>query len=116
MLYCRYYCCLLSVTVAYEVFLLSLFLVEKTMENNFSLHSWDSKYFKNLMAQGYSSTFSWVVFSLLLLLLEAALVLCCWSIRQLGGKTRQVFVNNRVRNKAFSALSPVLGDDNLECT
>lgn len=68
------------------------------------------------MAQGYSSAFSWVVFSLLLLLLEATLVLSCWSMRQLGGKTMQVFVNNHVRNKACSALSPVLGDDNLECT
>lgn len=67
------------------------------------------------MAQGYSSTFSWVIFSLLLLLLEATLDLCCWSIRQLGGKTVQVFVNNHVRNKACSALSPVLGDDDLEC-
>lgn len=38
-LYCRCYCCLLSVTVAYELlfFLLSRFLLEMTMENNFSL-------------------------------------------------------------------------------
>lgn len=27
----------------------------------------------------------------------------------------QVFVNNHVRSKAGSALSPVLGDDGLEC-
>lgn len=27
----------------------------------------------------------------------------------------QVFVNNRVKNKACSALSPVLGDGGLEC-
>lgn len=67
------------------------------------------------MAQGYSSTYSWVIFSLLLLLLEATFVLCCWSIRQLGGKTMLGFVNNHLRSKACSALSPVLGDDDLEC-
>lgn len=66
------------------------------------------------MAQGYSSMFSWVIFSLLLLLLGAPVILCCWSIRQLGGKTMQDSVNNHVRNKTCSALSQVLGDDDLE--
>lgn len=60
------------------------------------------------MAEGYSSSFSWVMFFLLLLLLEATWILSCWSIRQLEGKTMQVFVNNHVRNKAGSPLSLVL--------
>lgn len=60
------------------------------------------------MAEGYSSTFCWVIFSLLLLLLEATWILSCWSIRHLGEKTMQVFVNNHVRNKVGSALSSVL--------
>lgn len=114
MLDCRYYCCLLSITVTYEFFSPFPFSGRNDYGNNFSLNYWESKYFKNLMAQGYSSMFSWVIFSLLLLLLGAPVILCCWSIRQLGGKTMQDSVNNHVRNKACSALSQVLGDDDLE--
>lgn len=62
MLDCRHYCCLLSITVTYEFFSPFPFSGRNDYGNNFSLNYWESKYFKNLMAQGYSSMFSWVIF------------------------------------------------------